>query len=100
MERAFRLFDFTIYNEKGSSTGDTSSEDETSYKKEDNTKFQIQMFGINEHGQTCSILVEDFKPFFYVKVDDFWNIQIKNLFLLYLKVLKMYINYQLIFFMK
>ena len=81
MERAFRLFDFTIYNEKGSSTGDTSSEDETSYKKEDNTKFQIQMFGINEHGQTCSILVEDFKPFFYVKVDDFWNIQIKNLFL-------------------
>ncbi len=81
MERAFRLFDFTIYNEKGSSSGDTSSEDETSYKKEDNTKFQIQMFGINEHGQTCSILVEDFKPFFYVKVDDFWNIQIKNLFL-------------------
>ena len=83
MERAFRLFDFTVYNQKGSSSGDTSSsEDEsTTFKKEDKTKFQIQMFGINEHGETCSILVEDFKPFFYVKVDDFWNIQIKTQFL-------------------
>ena len=83
MERAFRLFDFTVYNQKGSSSGDTSSsEDESSsFKKEDKTKFQIQMFGINEHGETCSILVEDFKPFFYVKVDDFWNIQIKTQFL-------------------
>ena len=53
MERAFRLFDFTVYNQKGSSSGDTSSEDEsTVFKKEDKTKFQIQMFGINEQGET------------------------------------------------
>ena len=31
------------------------------------------MFGINEIGKSCSILVTDFKPFFYVKVNEEWN---------------------------
>ena len=31
------------------------------------------MFGINSSGQTASILVEDFNPFFYVKVGDDWT---------------------------
>ena len=31
------------------------------------------MFGINEQGQTCSISVNDFKPFFYVKIPDNWK---------------------------
>lgn len=31
--------------------------------------FQIQMFGINERGKTCSIIVPDFKPFFYAKIN-------------------------------
>ena len=31
------------------------------------------MFGINSSGQTGSILVEDFNPFFYIKVGDNWT---------------------------
>jgi hypothetical protein len=31
------------------------------------------MFGINEKGETASIIVEDFKPFFYVMVNDKWS---------------------------
>ena len=31
--------------------------------------FQIQIFGINEQGKTCSITVPDFKPFFYAKIN-------------------------------
>jgi DNA polymerase elongation subunit (family B) len=35
--------------------------------------FQIQMFGINEIGETCSIIVTDFKPFMYVLVPSTWR---------------------------
>jgi DNA polymerase elongation subunit (family B) len=31
------------------------------------------MFGLDEKGRTCSILVDDFKPFFYVKGGDHWS---------------------------
>ncbi|MCX6742966.1 MAG: hypothetical protein NT116_01900, partial [Candidatus Parcubacteria bacterium] len=45
----------------------------------------IQIFGLNELGKTCSIIVEDFKPFFYILVNDTWNIQKKDSFLQHLK---------------
>ena len=51
----------------------------------DNSLFMIQMFGLNEKGKTCSILVEDFKPFFYVMVNDNWNINTKDCFLSFIK---------------
>ena len=38
------------------------------------------MFGINEQGETCSIQVSDFHPFFYVKIPDEWNIKHKHVF--------------------
>jgi len=34
----------------------------------DHPIFVIQMFGINEKGQTCCIYVNNYQPFFYVKV--------------------------------
>ena len=36
-------------------------------------KFTIQMYGINEKGETCSIFVNDYQPFFYVLVGDHWT---------------------------
>lgn len=80
MERAFRLFDFNVYNDKGS---EYSDEDGGPHK--DTNSFMIQMFGINEQGVTASIVVEDYKPFFYVKVDDTWNKNLKISFLNHLK---------------
>lgn len=57
----FRLFDFRI---------DTKSEQtEDGPSKFDNTNLVITMFGISEKGHTCSIEVNDFKPFFYIKVN-------------------------------
>ena len=81
MERTFRLFDFNIYNEKITYSSNSNSEEDDTPNTGDNQKFQIQMFGINEKGETCSVLVEDFKPFFYVKVDDSFTIETKNRFL-------------------
>jgi DNA polymerase elongation subunit (family B) len=81
MEQIFRIFDFNVYNEKVSGNDDSSSNDEKPSVYKDNSQFQIQMFGLNESGQTCSIFVEEFKPFFYVMVNDTWDNQTKNMFL-------------------
>jgi len=81
MEHVFRLYDFNVYNKKDSSSKEESGSDEESGTKSDTNKFVIQMFGINEAGESCSILAENFKPFFYVKVSDKWTQYTKSTFL-------------------
>ena len=85
MEHIFRICDFNIYNKNNESDEFGSSDDEKTNKYMDSGTFIIQMFGLNEKGETCSILVEDFKPFFYVMVDDNWNTHTKECFLSYIK---------------
>ena len=91
MEKTFKLLDFNVYNKKGGSSGGNasggSSDDDISAEKPytDSAEFLIQMFGVNEQGKSCSILVEDFKPFFYVKVDDNWTMTHKTGFQEYIK---------------
>lgn len=80
MERVFRLCDFNVYNE----SPDASSSDEDAIKTDKNV-FVIQMFGITESGETCSIIAQDFKPFFYVKVPEKWSSISKNDFLEHVK---------------
>ena len=83
MDPIFRVFDFNVYNEKPSSDGSGSEDEDAVYK--DNQIFLIQMFGLNEKGETCSIIVEDFKPFFYVMVNDSWTMTDKSEFLEHIK---------------
>jgi len=63
-----------------------------------NRVFQIQMFGMNERGKTCSITVPDFNPFFYAKIGrpginteflpaDEWDSNYMRQFVKYLKSL-------------
>jgi len=70
----FRLFDYNFYNAASNDSGDDESVGTNS------TTFTIQMYGVNETGETCSIMVTDFKPFFYVLVPDSWNVMKKNYF--------------------
>ena len=83
MEQAFRIFDFNVYSEKetfnNGSESDEQEQEQVVYK--DTTIFLIQIFGVNELGETFSAIVEGFKPFFYVMVNDTWNISIKDQFL-------------------
>ena len=57
-ELSFRLLDYNVFD------SDDNLEDK---------KFMIRMFGINEKGETLCANVENFKPFFYVKIHDDWN---------------------------
>ena len=88
--RSFKLIEFThkdIKNEKDPNEDSDIDELEisTSNKKKDDLEFLIQMFGINERGKTCSVLVRNYTPFFYIKVPDNWNIGKKNEFLNFIK---------------
>jgi len=101
-DTSFRLFDFNIFDEKRDNNDDAdigpdnddadghlvSRENELygekKYKKDE--KFTtIQMFGLNEKGETCAIFVRDYQPFFYIKVGDEWSIPQKSAFISHLK---------------
>jgi len=85
MEHIFRILDFNVYNEKTTSSDESSNSDNETNVYKDSTKFVIQMFGVNEKGETCSIIAEDYRPFFYVLVNDNWTIQMKDTFLAHIK---------------
>lgn len=67
----FRLLDFVVKDEKREPEAD--SDDETTKKYQDTMKFSIQLFGLDEHGKTYCAHIEQFKPFFFVKVPDTWK---------------------------
>ena len=84
MEYIFKLFEFNVYNDKGLDRD--SDEDNNEIKvNQDNSRFSIQMFGINEEGKKASIIVEEYQPFFYVKVDNNWGQTKKTAFYNHLK---------------
>ena len=77
--KSFKLYDFKTYDgfiakSDGSGSGGTSSDNSTSKPlAPPESLFIIQCFGVNERGETCSISIKDFKPFFFVKVGNAWN---------------------------
>ena len=66
MQRSFRLLEYNTYDDVG-------EQDENFNPYQDNKEFIIQMFGLNEKGETAAIYVEGFKPFFYLQVGDSWT---------------------------
>jgi DNA polymerase elongation subunit (family B) len=83
MEYTFKLFEFNIYNDK---CIDVDADDEAVTYHTDKSKFMIQMFGLNEQGERASIIVEDYLPFFYVRVDNNWGPTKKMAFYNHLKM--------------
>jgi DNA polymerase elongation subunit (family B) len=85
MDKSLRLLDFNIYDEvveKDTSSGSESGQ----YRMQSDTKrFTIQIYGINELGETFCLFVNDYKPFFYIKVDDTWGFNKKAEFLNHIK---------------
>ena len=104
-DTSFRLIDFNIFDEKreqeeDQDDGGADNEDESSHRrnnddaggdngqkkyKKDEKFTTIQMFGLNEKGETCTIFIRDYQPFFYIKVGDEWTIPQKAAFISHLK---------------
>jgi len=71
IKKAFRLIDFQVFDEKIKNEDNDNGEPYES--KQDENQFIIQMFGVNEKGDTCCIFIKDFQPFFFVKVSNDWE---------------------------
>ena len=69
MYRSFRLLAFT------SQDADVERDEDEFGPAE--REFLVQMFGVGEKGETSSIVVTGFKPFFYVEVGEGWTEQEK-----------------------
>jgi DNA polymerase elongation subunit (family B) len=67
----FRLIDFQTFDHTEAESSDNDSTDKSISNKAG--EFYIQMYGLNESGDTCSITITDFQPFFYIKVGDCWD---------------------------
>jgi DNA polymerase elongation subunit (family B) len=101
---SFRLIDFNVYDcVPDTNTHSSASDDSASVASADSSnsrsssngggggggghamtdtnEFRIQMFGINEQGETCSIFVDDYHPFFYIKVGPHWTNATKSAFI-------------------
>jgi DNA polymerase elongation subunit (family B) len=86
-EKSFRLLDFNIYDEVEQHDTSSDSENGEEYKyKKDERRFKIQMFGINEKGETFCVFINDYEPFFYIKVGNDWGGERKLDFLNHIKV--------------
>jgi len=79
--KSFRLLDFNIYDETTEKEHSDSEGSDNGNKKQYSSKFVIQMFGVNETGETYCLYVNDFNPFFFIKVGDDWNQGNANLLL-------------------
>ena len=69
-QRQFRLVDFHFYDEVP-----PVDDDATPPQAGNAASFTVQMFGINEIGETATIYVKDYQPFFFVKVGKKWDLR-------------------------
>lgn len=84
VNKLFRLIDLKTFDETLNSVKTGTASDESSdsdHSQSTKQQFMVQMFGVNEQGQTCSIIVHDFKPFFFLHVGDNWDQSIANAFI-------------------
>ena len=91
----FRVLDFNIKNsaEQEEPHGENEEEEDTLAHERKRPKmppkktskglniFEIQIFGINEIGETYSVVIEGFCPLFYVMVNDTWDSKKRSEFL-------------------
>ena len=85
-----KLLDFNVYDNKTYSSDNDS--DNPSY----NEIFTIQIFGIDEERNTYSIMIDDFKPYFYCKCPNNWKKNDKNDFVGFLNKGKNNINHRIV----
>lgn len=69
--KSFKLLDFRVFDKRR----DDDSSVESREDAVDTPTFTIQMFGINEKGETACLYLDNYMPFFYVRVGANWTNQ-------------------------
>ena len=60
MQKSFKLLEFNVYDKDK----ELSEDGNEINIYQDNKEFLVQMFGLNEKGDTFSLIASGFKPFF------------------------------------
>ena len=81
MYYSYRLLTFNTND----ATIETIDDVENATPSPNQREFQVQMFGINDKGDTASIFVQGYTPFFFVKVGYHWNSSHKNKFISHIR---------------
>ena len=71
--KSFKLLEFKVIDSEKQKDGEDHEEFEYEKVKKDNKQFMIQMYGVDEKGKSASIIINNFMPFFYVKVGNDWE---------------------------
>ena len=72
----FKILDCILHHEPIIQYEEDSSDGSDSgdmYASPKDQVFVIQVFGIDSDGKTYSIFINEFQPFFFVKVGDHWT---------------------------
>lgn len=81
MSHFIRLHDFNVLDTVVQQESDDSNDEDTFKKYDVNEKeFMVQMYGIDENRTTYAVNVTNFKPFFYILVNEHWNENMKSRF--------------------
>jgi len=67
--KLFRLYDFQTFDQYPEPKEEEPEKQNQKQKPKEKlpAHFRIQMFGVNEGGQTCALFVDNFHPFFYIQ---------------------------------
>ena len=78
--KEFRLVDFKVYDEYISEEDDEYEQpeeietiDKKYTQKYENSRFIIQLFGIDDNSNDYCVIIDDFRPYFYIKIDNNWG---------------------------
>lgn len=90
----FRILDFIVYNDPLNDDSSSSESDDdvgkrraanwTYKKRKDKNEFSVKIIGLDEYRKLFSLLVTQFRPFFYVMVDNDWTEHTKRDFMIHL----------------
>jgi len=81
MQKSFKLLEFNVYDKDKEVINDNNEIN----IYQDNKEFLVQMFGLNEKGDTFSLIARGFEPFFYIKVGDNWTEENRISFITHIK---------------
>jgi DNA polymerase elongation subunit (family B) len=81
----FRIIDCYVYHENDDDEGSDVDEDSDREMKQCSDRFTVQLFGVDEARQTYSVVVTDFKPCFYVKIPEDFNLEKRKQFTKHVK---------------
>ena len=75
-EIEFQSIEWSIYNKDDDDDNDDISDDESENQNiKSNGNYKVKIYGRKENGKSVTVEVNNFRPYFFVKIPDKWKLQ-------------------------